>query len=151
MARLVLDKPAVIAAGMEPAFKLVKKCSDRVERGARRRVGVKTGFTRASIYNEMRTTTHTVTARVGSQSPATWVEHEGAAPHIIRPRGRHRALKFYWKKLGQTVILPSVSHPGRKGSKFLTGPLVIEGPRHGFRVELFPQGLSCKYVIGGNK
>lgn len=134
-ARLELDRNRVRSAAMDPAVDLVRKVTRRVESGARRKVNVSSGRTKASIYRTVRTTPYTVTGKVGAESPWVLIEHDGAKPHIIRPR-KARALRFYWKRVGSVVTFARVNHPGRKGSKFLTDPLVVEGPRHNFRVVL---------------
>jgi hypothetical protein len=39
---------------------------------------------------------------------------QGARPHIIRPRKPGGMLFFYWAKVGHTVSLRSVRHPGNR-------------------------------------
>ena len=57
--------------------------------------------------------------------------HEGAAPHIIRPR-RKKALKFTMG--GRTVIVRSVRHPGNKARPWLMTALMEVAAREGFKV-----------------
>lgn len=47
-------------------------------------------------------------------------EHDGTAPHIIRPR-RRRALRFITG--GRVVFARQVRHPGTRGSEFLVRAL----------------------------
>lgn len=135
--RLELNSNRVRSAAMDPAVELVRKVTRRVESGARRRVGVDSGKTKASIYRTVRTTPYTVTGKVGATTPQSLVEHGGAKPHVIRPR-KAKALRFYWKRVGSVVTFARVNHPGRKGSFYLTGPLEAEAKKHGMRVTLFP-------------
>ncbi len=46
------------------------------------------------------------------------IVHEGAKPHFIFPR-RARALVFFWERIGMSVVLDSVNHPGQKADPFL--------------------------------
>jgi hypothetical protein len=57
--------------------------------------------------------------------------HEGAKPHIIRPR-KKKALKF--KMGGYTVIVKSVRHPGNKARPWLMTALQEVAAREGFKV-----------------
>lgn len=44
---------------------------------------------------------------------ATTTEY-GAPPHVIRPRRPGGLLVFYWPKVGATVALRKVNHPGNR-------------------------------------
>lgn len=62
----------------------------------------------------------TVTARVGTggaSSDYAIVQHEGAGPHVIRPRNG-KALAF------NGIVVKSVNHPGNPATKFLERPLL---------------------------
>lgn len=39
---------------------------------------------------------------------------QGSPPHEIRPKRAGGLLVFYWPKVGRTVFLPRVSHPGNR-------------------------------------
>jgi hypothetical protein len=43
-------------------------------------------------------------------------------------------MKFYWRKVGQTVYLGKVRHPGYRGKKYLERALREVALRHGMRV-----------------
>lgn len=57
---------------------------------------------------------------------AVWV-HEGAGPHVIRPRNAPQ-LVFFSQKLGKTVFMGpgrEVNHPGNKPNRFLIRALRV--------------------------
>ena len=43
---------------------------------------------------------------------ALWVHNGTGGPYPITPRKPGGKLKFFWAKVGHTVVLPRVSHPG---------------------------------------
>lgn len=49
---------------------------------------------------------------------ALWMER-GTLPHTIKPKNPGGMLVFYWPKMGQTVHLRSVSHPGTKPYRYM--------------------------------
>jgi hypothetical protein len=57
--------------------------------------------------------------------------HNGARPHIIRPRLR-KALKF--RVNGQTVFATEVHHPGNKPRPWILKAMVETAPRYGFTI-----------------
>lgn len=70
--------------------------------------------------------------------------HRGAKPHPIRPV-RKTGLLFYWPAgvgsppltRGRYVCFKgTVHHPGFRGMRYLTIPLLIEASRRRFRVEV---------------
>jgi hypothetical protein len=60
--------------------------------------------------------------------------HDGAKPHLIKPRGPGYPLRFFWRKVGHVVTPWVVHHPGQKGQHFLTKPLAAISARHGWVV-----------------
>lgn len=56
----------------------------------------------------------------------------GAKAHYIplRPKGKGRWLKFYWRKVGKVVYFKQVHHPGQTGKAYLRIPLLVVAPRH---------------------
>jgi|SRR5688572_5152513 len=76
----------------------------------------------------------------GEVSAGTWyshIAHDGAKPHIIRPRNPGGKLRFYWRKVGAVVTFDYVNHPGMRGKKFLSGPMERVGRRNRFLVLTF--------------
>lgn len=93
-----------------------------------------TGRTAASIVYRIYTAGTTVHGDVRATTPYADIAHDGARPHIIRPRNPKGALRFHWRKVGRTVTLQYVSHPGMKGKRFLAGPMERVGRRNRFIV-----------------
>lgn len=56
----------------------------------------------------------------GSSAPYTLYVDQGTIPHKILPKKPGGRLVFWWAKVGYTVHLRSVSHPGNKAYNFLT-------------------------------
>lgn len=63
----------------------------------------------------------------------------GAQRHLIplRPKGKGRWLKFYWRKVGRIVYFKQVKHPGQIGKAYLRIPLLVVAPRHHFKVYIY--------------
>jgi hypothetical protein len=51
-----------------------------------------------------------------SDAPQTLWVIEGVAPHPITPHGAW--LRFFWPKVGETVLFKKVAHPGQKPNRF---------------------------------
>ena len=134
--KVKLDAEAVRRVPIELVTPLVRKTAAQVERRGRGTVRVLTGAVRSSIKTEMKITRTRVVATVSATHRRAMLEHEGAKAHQIVPRLGNRKLRFYWKKVGRVVYFSSVNHPGTKGSKFLTKPLLLIGERNGFRVTI---------------
>lgn len=66
---------------------------------------------------------HGVATVVFTSPHALYVE-EDTRPHIIRAKNSP-VLVFYWGKVGKTVFLPFVNHPGTTGQHFLTRAAAI--------------------------
>lgn len=56
------------------------------------------------------------------------------AKYLIRPNPPKRFLRFYWRRLGRTVALERVRHPGQRGKRYLTDALREVARRHNLRV-----------------
>lgn len=102
------------------------------------------GALRASIGTDIVHRNMVVHGKVGSRLKYAEVVHNGAKRHKIRPKVK-RMLSFYWDKAPEhmvtktgpyagRVMLPSVNHPGMKGTRFLTTPLKYWGHLRGFKV-----------------
>lgn len=140
--KVTLDRTAVREVPLRLAMPLVRKVGSQVERRSRTTVRVRTGAVRASIRSEMRTTRSKVVMTVSATHRRAMLEHQGAKAHPIDQRPGGPLLTFFWPKTGRVMYLPHVNHPGTKGSKFLTSPLVLHGLRNGFKVTLTIGGLS---------
>lgn len=101
---------------------LLDRLATRVQRHARKLVGVKTGTLLSTIRKnpgKSRTQGPYVDIAAGHPgiTPYMWFHHEGTPPHVIRPRTR-KALRFMAG--GRVVFASKVNHPGTVGTKFLT-------------------------------
>lgn len=91
-----------------------------------------TGLLRASHSVDLRVLkTNKVVGRVIVSTRYAAAVHEGAKPHIIRPK-KKKALKFVYR--GQTVIVKSVRHPGNKARPWLLTALREIGAANGYKV-----------------
>lgn len=79
-----------------------------------------------------------VTGRVGSKMVYAAAAEGGAKPHLIFPNPPRRYMKFYWRRIGETVYLEKVSHPGYGGKAYLQRALREIAARHGMRVVEIP-------------
>lgn len=70
--------------------------------------------------------------------------HEGAKPHIIRPRRQGGMLRFYWARAGRVVYFRQVRHPGIGGTPFLTSSMADTCRPLGFVVvrNVSPESVS---------
>lgn len=103
------------------------------------------GALRASIGTDLRVRGQfRVDSTVGSRMRYALVVHKGARKHRIRPKTK-RMLSFYWDKAPAhlvtqhgpykgKVLLYSVRHPGMRGTRYLTVPLLYWGHLRGFKV-----------------
>jgi len=140
--RVSLDRRAVRTVPMGFAIGRGRVVARQVRDGARGMVRVKSGAVKGSIGMEERHTATVARFIIRADHERAMLEHQGARPHVIRPRRRGGLLHFYWERMGATVTLVKVNHPGTKGSKFLTTPLIKYGMRAGYRVTITVGGLS---------
>lgn len=106
------------------------------------------GRLRASIGTDLSVRgQYQVDAKVGSTVNYSLVVHRGARRHKIRPKNK-KMLSFYWDRAPQRlitqtgpyagrVLLKSVKHPGMKGTRYLTVPLLYWGYLRGFKVRIY--------------
>lgn len=98
--------------------------SRRVQSRARMLVGVRSGTLLASIRREQgvgpRGLYWDILSGVPGLTTYLMDHHDGAPPHVIRPR-RRKALRFV--SGGQIVFAREVHHPGNRGTRFLTRAL----------------------------
>lgn len=133
--KLNLDRDAVVRVPMELVIPRVRKLGNEVLRGARSRVRVKTGAVKGGIVSSTKVTRTKYVVTITAKHKRSLLEHDGARKHRIVPV-RARALRFFWARVGHTVVLKSVNHPGTEGSQFLTRPLLERGLKNGFLVTI---------------
>lgn len=134
--RIQLNRTAIRAVPIELVTPFIRDVGGQVERGARRAVRVRSGAVRASIRSTFKISGTKVTKSISATHERAMLEHEGAKAHTIAQRPGGPMLRFYWTKVGHVVYFTRVNHPGTKGSKFLTSPLLLYGLRNGFTVTI---------------
>lgn len=140
--KVKLDPVAVREVPLRLVRPLVDKAASSVERRSRTQVRVLSGAVRASIRSDRKLGRTKYTVTIGSHHRRAMLEHQGAKRHTISQRPGGPLLHFYWSKVGHFVTFRSVNHPGTKGSKFLTSPLLLYGLRNGFKVTISLGGIS---------
>jgi len=75
--------------------------------------------------HEVRTLGAEIVGRVGSRVKYAPYIELGTPPHIIRAK-RKKALSFYWAKLGKTITVKSVQHPGTRARHILENAVRIK-------------------------
>ncbi len=96
----------------------------RVESAARRQARVRTGALRSRIHSSwIAGGRDRLAMRVGSDVDHALVHHEGARPHVIRPRNA-KAMR-YVNKQGDVVFAQQVSHPGTRPNRYLADNLPL--------------------------
>ena len=96
-----------------------------------------TGYLALTLERKVALHGDTVIGEVGSDAYYARVAHDGARPHIIRPRRPGGKLRFYWRKVGHTVTFDYVNHPGMEGKRYLSRAVEIAGRRHRFLVFIY--------------
>lgn len=142
MAHVRLNKVEVHLTGTRLTEKVVRDVCRSVELSAKIQLSFgpyTTGNLGRSIHTTIRYRRNTVVGSVGSELDHAEMVHDGVKAHPIYPN-RAEVLKFYWRRVGATVHLPRVSHPGQRGKFYLTTPLRIAAARHGMRVVIHPRG-----------
>ncbi len=95
----------------------------KVERAARRQVGVKTGKLRSSITVKNQVlTTYGQKYAVGSDLSYALLHHNGSRPHVILPV---RAQNLVFISKGKLIVTNRVNHPGTKPNRYLTDNLFL--------------------------
>lgn len=93
----------------------------KIEAGAKKSVGKRTGRLAASIHTEHKTTGGRQYIKVGSNVPYALMHHEGTRPHMITANPPRTHLRF--KGRGGVVYTTSVMHPGTKANRYLSSQL----------------------------
>lgn len=120
MADLEIDTAALNAAVMPRVETFVRAFVDRVATQARDDAPERSGRLKGAIAPDpvRRTGPWSVESGVSVRVPYAAAVHEGARPHVIRPR-RAAVLSFYWPKVGRQVFFRRVNHPGNAAQPFL--------------------------------
>lgn len=84
---------------------------------ARMSTGVKTGELKRRMETKRKVVRQGLEGRVGSPVKYAAAHHDGARPHIIRPRNA-KALRFVVG--GRVVFAGRVNHPGNRPNPYLT-------------------------------
>ena len=120
------------------AVRLLEKVTDYVHTKAVLNVVAgpySTGRLARSMRKRVWITTTGAAGEVWSDLPqAQWV-NDGTRPHYIQPRGNW-PLRFFWRKVGKTVRLAYVRHPGQRAQHFMTGPMVEAATRYNLIVTI---------------
>lgn len=88
-----------------------------VEFRGRMTAGVKTGHLRASMETKRAVVKQGLEGRVGSPVKYAAAHHEGARPHVIKPR-HGKYLRFV--VAGTIVFATRVNHPGNRPNPYLS-------------------------------
>lgn len=119
MARLSIDEGALQAHVMERLDIFAKGFVSTVSATAKTIAPVRTGRLKASIHPDpvRRSGPWRIDTGVSADAPYAAPVHEGARPHVIRPR-HARVLRFEVE--GRVVFARRVNHPGQRAQPFLT-------------------------------
>jgi hypothetical protein len=109
------------SAGM--VGKYLNKIGQRIVRGARRQVGVRTGNLRRSIELQHIVFREGAAIKVGSRLNYAYMHHEGTKPHVITPNPPNTVLVF--GKGTRVIHARAVNHPGAKPNRYLSDQLRI--------------------------
>lgn len=135
--RVQIDSAEAKAVAASLVAPLVFDTTRAVLNRTRALTPVRTGTLRAGSAMVMKVSPTAVTGRVENRIKYFYPVHEGASPHVIRPR-RRKLLKF--QVGGRTVYARKVNHPGNKGNPFMTKALLSEATPRGFMVKLTGPG-----------
>jgi hypothetical protein len=89
---------------------------------AKRKVGVRTGHLRDSIYLEHKRMAQGQKMEIGSRVSYALMHHTGTRAHVIRPT---KAKMLVFKSQGRLIVTPIVHHPGTKANKYLSDTLQL--------------------------
>lgn len=117
----VPNDPAIASIQYNPSDMLgrdLRRRRDTLEFRGRMSVGVASGVLQGSLHSTpIEPYSKGLQTRVGSPLRYAAPHHEGAGPHIIRPR-KAKALRF---RVGGRIIFASrVNHPGNRPNPYLT-------------------------------
>lgn len=118
-ARLSIDESRLQQEVMGRLDTFAQGFVSTVSTTAKALVPVRTGFLRSSIHPDpvRRTGPWSIDTGVSADAPYAAPVHEGARPHVIRPR-HARFLRFEVE--GRVVFARRVNHPGQRAQPFLS-------------------------------
>lgn len=135
LAKAELERVAALGSG-----KLVARATRQTLNRGRVLSPWDTGNLRASHTMDIKVLRRKrVIGRVSTRVNYALAVHEGAAPHVIRPR-KKKALKF--KMGGRTVIVRKVNHPGNEGRPWLRRAMTEVAHQRGFTVKRIGPGAQ---------
>lgn len=134
MARWEPNKPEIQTTVSGHGERLVSRVVRGTTNLAKARVPRDTGRTANGIGSSMRRTPNNIRGLVVSRARHSMALHEGAKPHVIRPKRQGGWLRFYWARTGRVEFFRSVNHPGIGGTPFLTSSLADSARPYGFVV-----------------
>ena len=105
-----------------PVGRHLHKKGKRVERAAKRQVGVDTGALRKSIHMRHYVGATGQYVKITASAPHALMHHQGTKPHIIKPKPGTPVLRFTGRT-GVSVHARIVKHPGTKPNRYLTDNL----------------------------
>lgn len=124
--------PVARRVGLVAGARLVTRTTLATARLADRTVPVRTGTLRSAQRHRVRQVGLTTRGRIWYDTKYAASVHEGAKPHVIRPRRPGGKLVFMYK--GRLVVTDRVNHPGNRPDPWLYAALYIRAARQGFRV-----------------
>lgn len=103
-----------------PLWRNLERRAERAQRGAKAKVGVKTGKLRASIYKRHLGNYTGQYITIGSKVNYALMHHEGTKAHTIEaePGG-----VLVFSKGSRVVRTPKVNHPGTRPNRYLSSQL----------------------------
>lgn len=103
-----------------PLWRKLDRRADSAQRGAKAKVGVKTGKLRASIYKRHLGNYTGQYIVIGSKVNYALAHHQGTRAHTITAK-KGKALTF--TKGAKVIRTPMVKHPGTRPNKYLSSQL----------------------------
>jgi hypothetical protein len=119
MAELLIDEPKLQDQVMGDLVMFTRGFTERVVQQARADAPERTGHLKRTLVSEpvRRTGPWSLESGVAATAHYAAAVHEGARPHLIRPRNA-RALRFTVG--GRVVFTQLVRHPGNRSNPFLS-------------------------------
>ncbi len=120
--------PALLAPGKAAALAATNEGANKLVALSEKEAPFREGTLAASIFtNGAHMTGRGAEAHVQTGAEASSyavAQHEGAKPHVIKPKNGQA---LYWP--GAAHPVKEVNHPGNPATKFLEGPLLTFAPR----------------------
>lgn len=132
--------PIATEVGRQAAIRMVRGTTRMVALDAQTTVPFVTGSLSRSQYQNVDMAGLRIVGEVGYRSDHAMAVHQGARPHVIRPRNPAGVLRFTIN--GRTIVTKKVNHPGYGGNPWLQRALWRQASRDGFSVgrPMLPRG-----------